>query len=48
MLESQYWYYTLEMSFYWSLLLSITCDVKRKASIAQTVLALAFYTLYYI
>ncbi|XP_041917024.1 ceramide synthase 2 isoform X2 [Alosa sapidissima] len=30
MLESQYWYYILEMSFYWSLLFSITCDVKRK------------------
>ncbi|KTG01968.1 hypothetical protein cypCar_00030603, partial [Cyprinus carpio] len=29
-LESQYWYYILEMSFYLSLVLRITLDVKRK------------------
>ncbi|XP_055043268.1 ceramide synthase 2 [Misgurnus anguillicaudatus] len=30
MLDSQYWYYVLEMSFYLSLVLSIAFDVKRK------------------
>ncbi|XP_067328451.1 ceramide synthase 2 [Anolis sagrei] len=30
MLPSQYWYYMIELSFYWSLLFSIASDVKRK------------------
>ncbi|NWS64063.1 CERS2 synthase, partial [Chunga burmeisteri] len=30
MLPSQYWYYIIELSFYWSLLFSIASDVKRK------------------
>lgn len=28
--EAQYWYYTLELGFYWSLVLCISVDVKRK------------------
>lgn len=30
MLTSQYWYYMIEMGFYWSLLFSVASDVKRK------------------
>ncbi|XP_039628652.1 ceramide synthase 2 [Polypterus senegalus] len=30
MMPSQYWYYVIEMSFYWSLCFSIAFDVKRK------------------
>ncbi|KAL4613273.1 ceramide synthase 2-like [Arapaima gigas] len=41
MLESQYWYYIIEMSFYVSLLFSITFDVKRKASLKQIIHHLA-------
>ncbi|XP_030045595.1 ceramide synthase 3 [Microcaecilia unicolor] len=29
-LTSQYWYYVLELSFYWSLLFSVASDVRRK------------------
>uniref|UniRef100_F7CYJ2 Ceramide synthase 3 n=1 Tax=Monodelphis domestica TaxID=13616 RepID=F7CYJ2_MONDO len=32
LLPSQYWYYMLEMSFYWSLLFRLGSDVKRKAT----------------
>lgn len=32
MLDSQYWYYIIEMSFYGSLLFSVASDVKRKVS----------------
>lgn len=28
--EAHYWYYILELSFYWSLLLCVSVDVKRK------------------
>lgn len=30
LLDSQYWYYIIEMSFYGSLLFSVAADVKRK------------------
>ncbi|XP_072516566.1 ceramide synthase 4a isoform X1 [Salminus brasiliensis] len=30
MTEAQYWYYLLELSFYWSLLFCVSVDVKRK------------------
>lgn len=33
MLPSQYWYYMIELSFYWSLLFSIASDVKRKVGL---------------
>ncbi|NWH82368.1 CERS3 synthase, partial [Piaya cayana] len=32
LLPSQYWYYMMEISFYWSLLFTLGIDVKRKAS----------------
>lgn len=32
LLPSQYWYYMMEMSFYWSLLITLGLDIKRKAS----------------
>lgn len=34
-IPSQYWYYMIELSFYWSLLFSIASDVKRKVGRGQ-------------
>ncbi|XP_061077891.1 ceramide synthase 2-like [Conger conger] len=45
MLASQYWYYIIEMSFYWSLLFSVASDVKRKDFKEQIIHHLATLTL---
>lgn len=45
MLDSQYWYYVLEIGFYWSLALRITFDVKRKDFKEQIIHHMATLTL---
>ncbi|XP_038603076.1 ceramide synthase 3 [Tachyglossus aculeatus] len=45
LLPSQYWYYVLEMSFYWSLLFSLGSDVRRKDFLANIIHHLAAISL---
>ncbi|XDC84279.1 hypothetical protein R6Z07F_015452 [Ovis aries] len=45
LLPSQYWYYILEMSFYWSLLFSLGSDIKRKDFLATVIHHLAAVSL---
>ncbi|XP_060035294.1 ceramide synthase 3 isoform X2 [Erinaceus europaeus] len=45
LLPSQYWYYILEMSFYWSLLFSLGYDTKRKDFLAHVIHHLAAISL---
>lgn len=45
LLPSQYWYYILEMSFYWSLLFSLGTDIKRKDFLANVIHHLAAISL---
>ncbi|XP_030176116.1 ceramide synthase 3 [Lynx canadensis] len=45
LLPSQYWYYILEMSFYWSLIFSFGSDVKRKDFLAHVIHHLAAISL---
>ncbi|XP_011820636.1 PREDICTED: ceramide synthase 3 [Mandrillus leucophaeus] len=45
LLLSQYWYYILEMSFYWSLLFRLGFDVKRKDFLAHIIHHLAAISL---
>lgn len=37
LLDSQYWYYIIEMSFYGSLLFSVAADVKRKVKLCTDI-----------
>ncbi|KAF0881332.1 CERS3 synthase, partial [Crocuta crocuta] len=45
LLPSQYWYYILEMSFYWSLIFSFGSDAKRKDFLAHVIHHLAAISL---